>query len=167
MLKPADLDPSKYERYMQGLRDQQNLMVGLVGGTAAAAVGAVLWAGVTYATEYKLGIAAIVLGILVGTVIRKLGRGVDLQFRILGAVLALLSCLTGDLLVVCGFIAKQQGLTVLGVLSQLRFDSVIKLAKLTFNGGDLVFYAIAVYEGFRLSAKKLTQADYVKISQMP
>jgi hypothetical protein len=168
MKKPADLDPGKYDRYMQGLRDQQNLVAGLLGGIAAAAVGAVLWAAATYLTDYKLGAMSLLLGFLVGMAVLKLGRGVDVRFRILGAVLAFLSCLVGDLLAGSVYIAKSQGMAIPDVLSALGPKGMIGFAKESIlEGESLLFYAIAVYEGYKLSAKKLTQADYLKISEMP
>jgi len=171
--KPLDLDPGKYvdpgkyDRYMLGLRDQQNLVAGLLGGAIAALAGSALWATVTYLSGYQLGLMAIVAGALVGQVVQKAGKGVDIQFRILGALLALLSCLVGNVLVACIFYARQEGLSILSVVSQLRLGNTIELVKLTFEGMDLLFYGIAVYEGFRFSVRKLTQADYLKISQMP
>jgi hypothetical protein len=110
---------------------------------------------------------AIVAGALVGQVVQKTGKGVDIQFRILGAILALLSCLVGNILAACIFFARQEGLSILSVVSQLRLGNTIELVKLTFEGMDLLFYGIAVYEGFRFSVRKLTQVDYLKISQMP
>ncbi len=167
LVSKADLDPGKYERYMQGLRDQQNLGAGLLGGIVAAAAGAALWAGVTYLSNYKLGALAIVLGLLVGFAVQKVGRGIDIQFRILGAVLALVCCLAGDVLAACAFLAKQQAMSFFGVLSQLHTEHILNFVKATTKEGDIIFYAIAAYEGYKLSAKKLTQADYAKISQMP
>jgi hypothetical protein len=163
----ADLDAGKYDLYMQGLRDRQNLMMALLGGIAAASVGAVLWAAVTYLSGYKLGIMAIFLGFLVGKVILKTGGGVDIQFRIMGAILALLSCLAGDTLATCITLAKYQGTSILAVFSQIRSAGLALFFKTFFDGGDVVFYAIAVYEGFRFSARKLSPADYTKIMQAP
>jgi hypothetical protein len=79
----------------------------------------------------------------------------------MGAALAFLSCLVGDLPLACVIIAKGNGLTVLGVLSRLRFEGVIGFAKGMANSGDAIFCAIAVYEGYRFSARKLTQVDYL------
>lgn len=163
----ADLDVEKYDRYMQGLRDRQNLVAALLGGVATSAVGAVLWAGMTYLSGHKFGIMAIFLGFLVGKVVLKVGRGVDIQFRIIGAVLALISCLAGDGLAYCIVLAKIQRVSILSVISQVQSVGLIWFFKKIIDGGDKIFYAIAVYEGFRFSAKKLTPADYAKILQMP
>jgi hypothetical protein len=163
----ADLDAGKYDRYMQGLRDQQNLVAALLGGVATSAVGAALWAVITYLSGYKFGIMAIVLGFLVGKVVLKVGRGIDIQFRIIGAVLALISCLAGDGLAYCISLAKYQGVSIMSVFSQVQSAGLIWFFKTIIDGGDLIFYAIAVYEGFRFSAKKLTPAEYTKILQLP
>lgn len=165
-LTKADVDDEKYDRYFQDLRANQNLVGGLLGGLAAAAVGAVLWAVLTQLTGYKFGIIAIFLGFLVGKAVLKIGKGVDIQYRILGAVLALLSCLAGDGLAVCLALAKYQGVGVWDAFAQAKSLGLVGFYQTVLDGQDLIFYAIAVYEGYRFSARKLTQAEYAKIREM-
>jgi len=163
----ADLDSGKYDRYMQDLRDRQNFVVALLGGVATSAVGAILWAVVAYLSGYRFGIMAILLGFLVGRVILIVGRGVDIQFRIIGAVLALISCLAGDGFAYCIALAKYQGVSLSSVFTQVSSAGLVRFFKTIIDGEDLIFYGIAVYEGFRFSARKLTPADYTKIREMP
>jgi len=167
MRRPNGVDDGKYERYMERLRENQSLGAAILSGIIAAAVGAVAWAAVTYLTNYKLGVTAIFVGAFVGYTVRRFGRGVDIQFRIVGGSLALLGCLAGNLLMVCAILARQEKLSLIKVISALTPASVVKLVQVTFDPMDIVFYAIAIYEGFKFAARALTQEDYVKINDMP
>ena len=51
---------------MQTFAEEQNLLMGTVGGLLAALLGAGIWAGVTVATEYQIGWMAVGIGFLVG-----------------------------------------------------------------------------------------------------
>jgi hypothetical protein len=167
MNQQIELDAQKSHRYMEDLRQKQRLGSGILSGIAAAAIGAVGWGAFTYLTNYKLGAMAVAVGALVGFAVRKFGRGIDIQFRILAALLALLGCLAGNLLVVCIIIAHQGGFSVLGVISALTPASAIKWLQVTFDPMDIIFYGIAVYEGFKLAVRRLTQENYAKIANMP
>ena len=55
----VSIDPQKLHRYMERLRDDQSLMMGITGGFLGAAIGAVLWAMVTVLTKYQIGYMAL------------------------------------------------------------------------------------------------------------
>lgn len=148
---PAEVDPTQAAFVMEQLRSEQNLFLGTMAGAAAAAVGAALWAGITVVTHYQIGWVAIGVGYLVGVANRKLGKGIDRIFGVVGAGLAMLGCLLGNLLAVCGAIARQEHMPILEVLSRLNPTIIKGLMIETFNPMDLLFYGIAVYEAYKLS----------------
>jgi hypothetical protein len=131
--------------------DNSNLALGIVGGAVAAAAGAVLWAAVTNITHLQIGWMAVGIGALVGLAVRKLGRGSGPVFGVAGAVLALLGCVAGNLLTVCLLVAHEQKVGVLEIVSRLDPPTAAKLLVATFSGMDVIFYALAVYEGYKLS----------------
>jgi hypothetical protein len=147
---PAD----RYHR----LRAEQNLPLAIFAGIGGAILGAAVWAGVTVTTEFQIGYMAIAVGFLVGYAVR-LGNGIDKIFGITGAILALLGCVLGNLLSVVGFISKQQHMGVMETLSRLDYSKLPEIFMATFSFMDLVFYAIAVYEGYRFSFRRLTAQD--------
>ena len=130
---------------------QSNLSLAILGGVVAALIGAALWAVITVTTGYQIGFMAIGVGLLVGFTVRHLGKGTTPVFGAVGALLALGGCVVGNVLAITGFIAQDEGQPFLSVLSQLNVAAVPAMLMATFSAIDVVFYAIAVYEGYKLS----------------
>jgi hypothetical protein len=163
----STIDSTMLRMATQRMRDQQNLSAGIVAGTAAAVVGAGLWALTTVVTGYQIGWVAVGVGFLVGYAIRIVGKGVDQSFAVAGAALALFGCVLGNLLTVCYFVAENEGIAVLDLLPQLDVAIVSELLVATFAPMDLLFYGIAVYEGFHLSTVSVTENDLQAVTAGP
>jgi len=133
------------------LRGQQNFGLAVLAGLAAALVGAVVWALFAYATGMELGLIVIAIGALIGFVIRKVGRGVDPAFGILGAACAAISWALGTILSDVAFLAKQAGTPFLDVLTGLGVSASISFAISHADVMDFVFLAIALWEGYKFS----------------
>lgn len=131
-----------------------NLPLGIVAGVIAALVGAAIWAAVTAATEYQIGWMAVGVGVLVGLAVRKFGKGDSEGFAVLGAVLALAGCLLGNLLAVVAIAASGEDARFWDFLFSLTPDLALTLMKITFSPMDLLFYGIAIYEGWKFSIRR-------------
>ncbi len=147
------LTPEMFEQ----LRLDQNLPYGIIAGFIAAILGAVVWGVITVATGYQIGYMALAIGAFVGIVIRKFGKGIDKIFGFWGAGIALFGIITGNLLSIIGFTANVEGLGYIETL--LRFDYSFLPATMTENFSimDLLFYGIAIYEGYRFSFRLITK----------
>ena len=154
-----EITQQQYDMALQQKRANQNLALGILGGAIGAAVGAALWALITRLTNFQIGFMAVGVGFLTGYGVRRLGQGVDISFGIVGAVLSLAGCLAGNLLVICIAGSKQTGIGVFELLTHMTPSVYLDLLKETFSIIDLLFYAIAVYEGFRFSIARVTMAD--------
>lgn len=132
-----------------------NLPVRMVLATCAGLVacfaGAVLWGAVTVFTGYELGIIAIALGLMVGGVIAFVKKSDHIYFGIIGALLALIACVLGKYFGMIGLIAQEYSVGYFNCMQNLTTDMVVSLFKETFSPIDLLFYGLAIYEGFRLS----------------
>jgi antitoxin component YwqK of YwqJK toxin-antitoxin module len=128
-----------------------NFIFAVIGGSLAALAMAILWALVTVATETQYGIVAIVVGLVTGSAVRYFGRGETSKYGVLGAFLSMAGCVVGNILSLYGFIAKAQSLSIPQALLQIDFARVVGAFPETFSAMDLVFYGIAVYEGYRFS----------------
>jgi hypothetical protein len=160
----AQLDSQKLNMLLNRMRDEQNLPAGAAAGLVAALVGAAVWAAATYVTHYKIGWIAVGVGFLVGYAVRLAGKGIDTTFGIVGAGLAFLGCALGNLLAVCALIAKQENISLLVILSNLDLVTAGRILLETFQFMDLLFYAIAIYEGYKFSFRRLTEQELATLS---
>jgi hypothetical protein len=96
----------------------------------------------------------------VGWAVRRFGRGQEPVYGVLGGGFALLGCLLGNLLSACAFLAASESKSVFEVLGPVLGDAelVSRLMQATFNPMDLLFYAIAVYEGYKLARRPAAPA---------
>lgn len=154
--KPG-IDAAVAELAMEKFRSEQNMTGAVLAGFAAALAGAGVWTLVTVVTEYQIGWMAVGVGFLVGMAVRFAGKGLDMTYGVIGAILALLGCLLGNLFTVCWFVAEAESMAFMGVVSSLNFGVAADMITATFAPMDLLFYGIAVYEGFKLSIRPITE----------
>jgi hypothetical protein len=132
-----------------------SLLMGIIAGLVAAIIGAAIWAGIVAVTKFQSGIVAIVVGALVGYAVRFFGRGRTPIYGVIGGVFSLLAVLLGNFLVIAYFfsIDPSIGLPFGSVVTQLLShpDVVISTLQATTGVIDLLFYAIAIYEGYRFA----------------
>ena len=129
----------------------ESLPTGFMAGLVAAAVGAGLWALVTILTGLQIGWMAVGVGCLVGWAVRAAGKGTHAGFGMMGAMLALGGCALGNLLAIVVLAARHYQVPLQDVLTRLTPDVVYSLMEATFKPIHLLFYGIAIYEGYRFS----------------
>lgn len=169
MPDPHEAEAAQYHAQMQARAEQlharfygeQNLALGFVGGVAAAVLGGVIWAAVTVATRFQIGYMAVGVGFLVGHAVRVLGKGVDKSFGYCGGGLALFGCILGNLLSICGMLAVDRNVPVLqmGLALCLQPQLAVQLIGAGFHPMDVIFYWIAIYEGYRFSFRVITPEE--------
>lgn len=157
--QPVQIDEVRLNQYLQTIRDNQNLPMGIAAGGVAAVVGAITWAIITHVTGFQIGWMAVGVGFLVGYAVKFAGKGMDKSFGIAGAVLALTGCLLGNLFTLCVAIGLQENIAATEILWLLDLDSMIEIMVATFEPMDLMFYGIAVYEGYRFSIRKISEEE--------
>jgi hypothetical protein len=124
-----------------------NLMAGIIGGIIGAIIGAILWGIISVWLDRQIGYMAIGVGVLVGLGIRFLGKGTSIKFGIAGAVLAILGCIAGNVVMLYILFAREFSLSIWFVMSNLSASDIISLLKETFQWIDILFYALALYTG--------------------
>lgn len=153
------VDEAQIQRILRELRGEQNLMLGGLAGGIGALLGAGIWATVTVVTHFQIGWMAVGVGFLVGVMVRKFGKGVDKVFGIVGAIEALIGCVLGNFLAVCGMIAFQNKIGMIDVLTNIDPATAGKIMVAGFSPIDLLFYGIAISEGYKLSFRALSEGD--------
>lgn len=134
----------------QQLLAAESLPVGVLCGAVACVVGAVAWGLISVSTGYQMGYMAIGVGFLVGLAMR-VGKGVRPIFGIIGAALALLSCMLGDFFFIIGRAAQEYELSYLETLTSVPYAEVASIMVENVASMTALFYGIAVYEGYKLS----------------
>ena len=159
-----EIDPVRLRMFQQQIKDNQNFSMGILAGFVAASAGAVVWALVTYLTNYQIGFIAIGIGFLVGIAMRKFGAGIDMKFGIAGALLALYGCLAGNIFFICLAISKEFAMPLSEVISGLDFETCWAFLKVGFEPIDVLFYAMALYFGYKFSFRKITEDELRKLA---
>ncbi len=138
------------------LRAGQRPLLAVIAGAIAAAAGAAGWAAVTVYTGHRAPFLAIGVGALVGLAIRRSGNGVHFIFGVAGATLALGGCLAGNLLAAMSIAGSEQGVGLSGAVRQLDVKQAADLMAASLGRIDLLFYAVALLAGFRLSFRRIS-----------
>lgn len=133
---------------------RQYLLLALIAGTAAAVISAVIWAAISISTGIQIGWMAIGVGVVVGLAVR-LGNGVTDTYRCMGAILALAGCILGNFFCIVGSLSKQMQISVFEVMNQINYAKVPHRIFETSSPMDLLFYVIAIVQGYRISVKKI------------
>lgn len=155
------LEPELVEK----IKAEQKLVPGVIAGVIVGILGAILWAMITVATEYQIGYMALAIGAGVGLAIRNVGNGIDPIFGYWGAGIALFSVLLGNCLGIIGFVANIEGLDYMEALVRFDYSYLPELLGETFGVIDLVFYGIAIYEGYKFSFRVITEKDLMELRQ--
>ena len=146
---PPSNPPEATASFTAPLPPSSNFPLALAAGAGAAVVGALAWAAVTYATNYQIGFMAVGIGVLVGFVVRRVGRGDAPHFGYASAALALAGCLLGNVLTIYAIAAKELNISVTTAASQLDSATVLEVFQAGFSPIDLLFYGLAIYYGYK------------------
>jgi hypothetical protein len=147
------LEPSVYNSF----QNDQNFLQALLASIFVGFTGAIIWALITYYTEREFGLIAIAIGAGIGLTINYTGNGFEQKFAFLGAGMSFLSCLLGNFLALVGFAAKGADMTLLAAFGAIDFSKVVDVMVSTFGFMDLIFYGLAIYEGYRFATRKYTE----------
>lgn len=165
-LQTAEIKQKLSPEIIERLRMEQKLIPGIVTGLIVGIIGAVLWGVITVATGFQIGYMALAIGAGVGLTIRKFGNGIDSIFGFWGAGIALFSVLLGNFLSIIGFIANSEGLGYIETLFRFDYSYLPAVLGETFSIIDLVFYGIAIFEGYKFSFRLITEKRIMELRQM-
>jgi len=146
------------------LRTEQSVPMAVLTGGFAALIGAIGWAIVTATTHFQIGLMAVGVGFLVGLAVRQFGKGFTPVFGVIGAAWSLAGCALGNLMAVCAMAAASGSVSFFTILAKMNPVLAARVLGDTFQPMDVLFYGIAIYEGYRLSIRRLTKGDIAKVT---
>lgn len=132
---------------------RENVLAVVAVGLAAMLAGAALWALVTVITGAEFGLMAIAVGFIVGLGIQKTRKRPNKNFGILGAILALAGCVLGNGLSFVVFAAQQSGAPIADAVMNTNLNGLLSVMDKNFAAMDLLFYGIAIYEGYKFGSR--------------
>ncbi|UTW62789.1 hypothetical protein KFE98_01130 [bacterium SCSIO 12741] len=140
---------------MEQLRKDQNLPMGTLAASFIGLIGALIWSFSTVVSGYQIGFMALAIGAGVGIAMRQFGKGIEPLFGYVGAGISLLSVLSGSFLSIVGIIANEQGISYPETFNLLGFSVLFDIMIESISSIDFLFWAIALYEGYRFSFRLL------------
>lgn len=156
---PVEFRRDQVERALFEIQSEQNLVTGALAGGIAGAVGAILWAVITVATGFQIGWLAVGIGFLVGASVRWAGRGTTATYGVIGAGLSLVSVVVGNFLSLLGLMAGIAGISYLEMITSFDYTQTYAIMAGTFEPIDLLFYGVAIWQGYQCSIRKISDAE--------
>ncbi len=154
---------------MAALVRDQSLRDAFVAGLIVIIVFSVLWSMLSTLANRIFPWMTVVLGVLVGLVVRRAGRGLDWRFPTLAAVMTLLGSLAANVVVAAAFTADELDTTTLTILRAVTamtwpvyFREVISAADVVYafmGAGAAAFYANRRLSRSEYSAWRRWQED--------
>jgi hypothetical protein len=150
---------------------QSGLLRSTAAGLVAALVGAIIWMVIVMVSGYEVGIVAVGIGFMVGQAM-ALTAGTSTRLPPIGAVLALFGCVFGQFLTDAHFLAEAVGVSFVRAFREMVTD-LGGLGWDVFSAGfspiHLLFWAIAGYEGYVLTARAVAvrNANRQQLNQPP
>ena len=138
------------------------MLMGALGGILAAILSAVAWACLSVLTGHQIGYMAVAVGYLVGIGVRLMGKGIDTVFGYMGAILALFGCLLGNFLAIVYYLSQELGSSYLQALNAIDYNMVLSLMIETCTVPTLIFYGMALYEGYHFAFRRIAEGEMPK-----
>ena len=139
--------------------DKKHLILGILAGVGVGLVMACLWALFTAWTDRQYGFMPLLIGLLVGAVVRATSKNDSIKMAAIAAVIAFASCFFGDFLTSVHYIAQSEELGYFETLQVLEWKYFFEIATLGFDAITGLFYIFAIGEAFSIvRGKKKEQA---------
>lgn len=124
-----------------------NVGMAVLAGLVVAIACALVWGVISYSTKYQFSIMAILVGLAVGTVMARIGRGADPAFGIASAVLAVLGCALGSLVAEI-LVLNRNGAPLSDILAHMNV--VFHFYPSSVGGLGFLFWVFAALYGYRI-----------------
>ena len=155
-----EIDPLKYQHYIDLRRTNQHLPMAVLAASIGAIVGALAWLGVTAFTSLQVGWMAILIGFVVGGMVRGAGKGIDRDFGLIAAIMTLAGSAAGTLLAGCWMLALQSTEAAYAdVLTSLTPGLVKQIFVAMLTPTTMACYAAAVVPAYWLGIRRIRREE--------
>jgi hypothetical protein len=128
-----------------------NIVMATLAGLIASIIGTILYALYPFIFGMQLSLLAIGVGGIVGLAIHLVGKGKSRILGIIGAFLALASCIAGDVISVVAIYSFQNKVPLLKLLGSMNLFSIIDILSKTTYFIGIMFYGMAMVVAYGIS----------------
>ena len=155
-----EIDPAKYQHYIDLRRTSQHLPMAVLAGSSGAILGALAWLGITVFTTLQVGWMAIAIGIIIGGLVRVAGDGIDRGFGLTAAILTLAGSAAGTLLAGCWTLALlSEEAAFADVLLALTPGLITQIYIAVFTPMNLACYGAGGAAAYWLGIRRIRRAE--------
>jgi len=130
-----------------GQPERGNVGMAVLAGLVVAIACALVWGVIAYSTKYQFSLAAILVGLAVGTVMARIGRVKSPVFGVASAALAVFGCALGSLVAEI-LVVLRHGVPMSVILAHLNI--IFREYPKAVGGLGFVFWVIAALYGYRI-----------------
>ncbi len=164
----AEIDPAKYQHYIDLRRTHQQLPPAIMAGLVGAAIGALVWLGISVFTNFQVGWMGVGVGLIVGGMIRVTGHGIDRGFGIAAVVLTLVGCAGGTLLAGCWLLSVQTADAGFGdMVLALTPGLVAEIFKAMLSPMNFTYYGIGAVASYWFSIRRIKRSELAQLTVDP
>jgi hypothetical protein len=142
---------------------EQSLRDALVASLLVIVLFGILWAMLSTLLGRIFPWMTLLLGIVLGLVIRRAGNGLDWRFPVLAAVMALFGALAGNVVVAAAFTARALETSTLAVLRAVTSMTWPVFFDEAMTPADLVYAVVAAGLAAFYANRRLTRAEYLAL----
>ena len=157
--RPTEASPDDGRRLIA----EQSFRDALVASLIVIVLFGILWAMLSTLLNRIFPWMTLVLGIAIGLVIRRAGRGLDWRFPVLGAGMALVGSLAGNVIVAAAFTARALETSTLAVLRAVTSMTWPVFFEEAMTPADLAYAVIAAGLAAFYANRRLTRAEYLAL----
>lgn len=151
---PVFADPGEFCAQVIATEEERDpeasQLKGFIGGALGAAGAVLLFASLAALLGRWFGLMSIGIGYLVALGVRKLGKGDNALFGIIGATWALVACVVAHHLACCVVAARRAGVSVFEFIVNYP-GGISQIAAAVLGPLDFALYCVAMYVGYRVS----------------
>lgn len=142
------------------LINDQSLRDAIVGGLIVIIAFSVLWAMLSTLANRIFPWMTVLLGIAVGLVIRRAGRGLDWRFPVLATVLTLTGALVANVVVAAAFTADELDTTTLTILRAATSMTWPVYFREMISAADIVYAFMGAAAAAFYANRRLSRSEY-------
>ncbi len=155
-----EIDPLKYQHYIDLRRTNQHLPMAVLAASIGAVLGALAWLGITAFTTLQVGWMAMVIGVVIGGMVRGAGKGIDRDFGLIAVILTLAGSAAGMVLAGCWFLALQSEEAAFSdVLFSLTPGLITQIYVALLTPVNLAYWGVAVVAAYWLGIRRIRREE--------